>query len=268
MVAAEMGRSPFDANATRTIDVRIARSDGGLEARLSSLEGDQVLGERSIADPDPACGELARAVALAISIAIDPLSFRREQPPPAKTTSVARAAPPAEPPPPLAEASAFGIGLGAGLLGAAGATPGITGGLWIEARAEWPVFTIGLEGRADLPTRIDLGARSGARVFLAAAFLSPCVHYGWFAGCAALGAGALYASGQALEDAQSTTSVYASLGARAVLRIPLVDALDLLLRAEIAAVLARTTLVVGEEEVWTSPPVAGTVGAGVLVRIL
>jgi hypothetical protein len=271
LVAAALGYDPFRTDAPRSIGLTIKKRAGVFEARIVAQEGERTLSDRG-------CAELARATALAISVAIDPLSFRRTTtstiappppPPPAPPPPAPIASPPPPPPPPIEEGTSIELAFGGGVLAAIETVPNhATGGLWIEARAGWPHFTLGVEGRVDLPRSLELGDRSRVRALLAAAFLVPCFRHDWFSACAVGGAGAVFASGEGLAGETDTTSAYASAGVRAAAVVAILEQLDLVFRAEVAATLARTTLVVGDEEVWTSPPFSGAVGAGIAWRFL
>lgn len=72
-VAARLGYDPFVAYSARTMVVEIRSESGSLKARVYLVETDDVAGGvRDLSSPSLDCKELTSAVALAISIAIDP----------------------------------------------------------------------------------------------------------------------------------------------------------------------------------------------------
>jgi len=170
-VAAHLGgRDPFDPAATRTAHVRWWRSGARFVADLALVEADGRRGERRL--EDLRCPELVSSVALALAIAIDPLTALRAPGPapgasradrrahedehrsdrraPAPTPPApAPAAPPTATAPPSTSSFTGGFTLGA-VLGAAPA-PALGPGVRIELGSAWRVALeagIGLAGPA------------------------------------------------------------------------------------------------------------------------
>lgn len=88
-VAHRLGRNPWDDGAMQRFQVVIRRQTGGrLVANVDLVDAEgRRLGARVLRSADPECEELAAAVALAITIAIDPLavvapSMPTPEPPP------------------------------------------------------------------------------------------------------------------------------------------------------------------------------------------
>jgi hypothetical protein len=268
MVKGALGRDPFRQQAERSIEARIAKVEEGLEARIVVREGGAITGERTLSDPDPGCAELARAVALAISVAIDPLIFRRSIDPPVSTSTVS---PPPAPPPrtdpsPVTEVRSTEVTAGLGVHAVLGTVPSLTGSMRLGAQLGWPSFTLDVEVRFDLPRSIDYEGRERVTVWLAAASVVPCYRYAWFSACAVGAAGAVKADGM-----RDPTSAWAAIGLRAAFTIQLTNVLYGFLHLEGLATLLRTTLYyVGDlgtaYELWTSPLVSGSIGAGLAVR--
>src|SRR5262249_5892581 len=151
---------------------------------------------RRLASHKDDCTELASAVALAISIAIDPLQLSRPAPPPrvepppacpacpaCPPERVCAAPPPCPacppPPPPLPRAlppPSVEYRVSAGALLALKSEPAITGGGEVNLGLRWRRVSLALEGRFDAPRAVDLpGGSLGAHVL--AAGLVPCVHH-------------------------------------------------------------------------------------------
>lgn len=214
MVRASLGRDPFGDEAVRSIEAWISSIEGGLEARIVVREGGEVTGERTLSDPDPGCEELARAVALAISVAIDPLIFRRRIDPPV-TSSVAAPVPPAPPPSvppeiaPATEVRSTEIRAGFGVHAGYGTVPSLTGSLRLGGRLGWPSFTLGVELRFDLPRDVRVAGRNDVSVWLAAASALACYRYEWFSAC---GVGAAGAAGAKLAGVFLAGAIAGGLG--------------------------------------------------------
>jgi len=85
-VAARLGYDPFSATAPRTVIAQIQENLGELEGRVELSNDENVSqGARKLSAPLDRCSELVRAMALSISIAIDPenaLLTRSEPAPP------------------------------------------------------------------------------------------------------------------------------------------------------------------------------------------
>ena len=90
-VASRLGYEPFRVDAPLALEARIVPEGAGLRAELRVRREGRSLATRVMRTSTTDCAELAGALTLAISLAIDPLSFARAAPPP----------PPPPPPPPL-----------------------------------------------------------------------------------------------------------------------------------------------------------------------
>ena len=80
-VAVRLGYVPWRPDAERIVEVTMRRRGRGLEARMLLRDrAGKVKGQRRIRSASRDCKELAAAMELAISIAIDPLSLGRSAP--------------------------------------------------------------------------------------------------------------------------------------------------------------------------------------------
>jgi hypothetical protein len=86
-------------------------------------------------------------------------------------------------------------------------------------------------------------------------------------GCALVGVGELSGQGQGVSAPRSDGSLYADAGARIGLEFPIAGIMSLRLRADGLAPLTHTRLVLNGVEVWSTPPIAVTAGAGVMFHI-
>lgn len=269
-VVKRLGFDPFEDEADVTMICRVERDgDGPLRADIQMVaDGRQVAARRQLASASADCAELAAAVALAIAIAVDP---RRAEPPPPRERRVAAAAPwpPGDPPP---EASAVGAGLvvpperprvrlfaGVGALAAVGAAPGATAGATLALGIRRGPVSLWLEGRADLPAAEDV-ADGEIRASLLVASAAPCAHAGQFALCAVVAGGELRSAGRGFPASREATTPYLGAGARLVWELPV--AANFAFRIEFGALgaIARSTLLVDGEAVWTMPRVSAAAG--------
>jgi hypothetical protein len=124
-----------------------------------------------------------------------------------------------------------------------------------------------VEGRGDLPASEDVGGGREASTSLLLASLVPCAHASVWLGCALVSAGALAGQGRGLSQERTDRSPYIGAGARVGAELPLGPLLAVRLHADILASFTRTTLHVGDESVWTTPPTSGALGAAVVGTI-
>ena len=277
-VSARLGYEPFDDHAGDVVRVTIQSSGHGLEARIEMTDdkgGPKA--ERRLVSRERDCAELASAVELAVSIAIDPFRLAPatiQQGPgvtPAKPADhrsdkeSARSGPAVcvDTAPSTSSPRGPLSGLAtAGMVGSLGAAPSPAVGVAIGAALRAGSWSLGLEGRADFPT--SKGLRAGeARTGLLAASLLPCAHLGVAAFCALGTAGALRASGHGLVDARQVTLPYAAVGARLALAFPVSPRWSVRFHGDVTAPLTESKVVVDGDVVWTSPILSAALGLGV-----
>ena len=266
-VTARLGYDPFGERPPLTISVILGKSVHGLRARIELLDpAGEVTGARELTSRDADCVELARAVTLAVSIAIDPLRFF-DPPPPASAPASAPA--PVAPPPtvttpakPVAAVAAAAqperlrVRLSAGALTALGASPGVTVGFTAAAGVRRQRWSVNLEVRADLPAS---AAAAGGSVSTAlyTGGLVPCFHQGVFAGCGLVELGAQLSRGSGYPVSASVADFYAAAGVRAALELALGRHLELLVQTDLLAPFTRTTLLADQIVVFRTAPVSG-----------
>src|SRR6185295_16107305 len=210
----------------------ILTSGRGLRYEVALLDGaGQRGGKRELSTPGGDCGELASAMELAISIAIDPMVVTRAAPaPPHPPTPPPQ--PPAPPPLPAAPAPAAAVAArpaspasleaGVGVQATVGSAPGPAMGLAAWAGLRWPRVSISVEGRADFAggTAQSAGAAPGrVEASLLLGGFVPCVHRGAVLACAILAAGALQGTGVGVAEPRKETTLYVAAGARIGARV-------------------------------------------------
>jgi hypothetical protein len=291
-VAKRFGYDPFFPWAKQTVVVQIFRARGRFIARVQLLDEEGIAhGSRELSSNQGACSEIFEAAALAVSIALDAPAKPLTQ-----EAAEAQSAPPSPPPaptlvplppvaPPAASAAAGGEGekparpsdggarmtidVGLDLLGSFNTTPSdgtlsVTPAASVFVRGKLQMWSLALELLADYPGWATRATFPGGTVqaWVIAGGLAPCFRSGLFAVCAVGQAGSLQASGEHISPQSSRSTLFLTAGARLELEWPITETLALRARGEGVANLFRATLVLGDTDVWTASPVAGSLGAG------
>lgn len=272
-VAARLGYDPFVAAAKRTAVVVLSGAPNDLRALVRMVgEGGASLGEKQLTSREPDCSELAAAAALALSIAIDPLTLTRPPPvdagPPAALVDakdevrLERSEPArdagvvvvvqAPPPGPNLE-------LGAAATVSIGHQPTVAPGVLVEVRARWERFSLGLDARVELPSTFGFG-RGSIRTVVFGAGLSPCAVIGSLEVCGVVVAGAMRSSGSGFTVSTEATTPELLAGVRAAFAVRLGSRWRLRVLGEGLARVVSVSLLVGNERAWTSPILAGLLG--------
>ena len=272
-VAAELGYDPFDSQAEQTLAVSISRNEGELVARITLRDGGgEALGERELASPADDCRELAQALALAVAIAVDPVRATRqsapeepdaaETPPPPAPVIVVSPAPPPQADQRRSEGSPSAKArLAGGALIASGTAPALATGIWIQGGARLSMLSLALEGQAHLPASKPINGGSVSSSLLLASALA-CLHADALFGCAVGSAGALQGTGEGVSDPRNASTFFARAGGRVGIDVPLDETFALVVHADVAGNLTRTTLSLDGRQAWTTPPISGLLAGG------
>lgn len=277
-IATRLGYDPFTPDAELRVRIAVMGDGDGLAARVEVERPGRERAVRELDTPGDDCRELAEAITLAASIAIDPASLTRpaaaDDEPEAAEPPVARApepvaappaasspGPPLAPPPPSPGATVGGM---AGVLGAFGSAPSAAFGLTVGLDVEWPGVRLGIGARAHLPSgdAVDEGEVSAA---LYALDLAPCMLFGPAWACGLLVVGAVSGDAQGFAETTSVTAPYFAAGGRVGLSIDLGERLSARLWLDATAQLARTTLLVDDVEAWEMPLWSVTAGAALAI---
>jgi hypothetical protein len=297
-VAMRLGYDPFVAWAKTTVHAQLGRDGANLRARVYLADEDgRIRGSRELTAPVDECQNLVAAVALAISIAIDPLSATAPSPARDRAGHTEEAPAPAEPevvaatPTPSVEnqgaareradagiaegsqgaptplATAWYTGIGPHL--ASGTSPDLAAGFAGFGRLELGRrASIALEGRYDLPDSALAQSRAGvvtAKLLLAS--LEPCVRVSPLYFCGLLSVGALLGVGSGVAVPSEQSAVYWGAGGRVAIELGVMAPLLLRAHADLVGNATRTTLRIGGENVWQAPPLAVAGGVSVVVRV-
>jgi hypothetical protein len=234
-VASRLGRDPFAEDAKTLVRARIEPTPGpGLTALIEVERADGTTGRRTLESPLGDCLELASAVELAITLAIEPRWLPKAPASPEPVTLVPSGR--------------------LGLLATAGGVPGFTGGLLLGGGVAWARFSLSLEGRALWPTGVVFGS-SRAQTFSALASVLPCLRLGPVDACAVVTVGALQVDSPSAEVRRVTT-VMAQAGARVSAGLRVSPRLALVPWLEGQLVLTRTSLISAGSTLWVTWPVA------------
>jgi hypothetical protein len=276
-VSARLGYVPWRDGASRVVVVAVARAGRGLRARIELRDAaGKVQGQRELASGGSDCRELAAAVELAISLAIDPLSLARprgaRRGPRAQAHDGERTPEPQGVPArgaPVAVRRRTELSASVGGLVAFGSAPSVAGGMTVQGRLRFRLFSVALEGRFDFPAYLDVaGGRVSTSLFVGSAL--GCVHAWYVSGCVQLAAGGLRGSGHGLADAQSHTLAYLGTGLRLGGEIPLLSVLALRVYADVLGTLSHITLRTSDAqgtELWSTPAVSAALGLALAGRI-
>jgi len=265
-VAAYLGRDPFSADAGERLRVTLQGTEGSsLVATIElvrpdgTIEGHQLLRSRR-----SECRQLVESLSLAISLALEVQTPSRPSP------SLSEPIPTISTPTTVARSSSppLILAVGAGPLGSIGLAPSPSLGVSLELEVRRGRYSLGLETQASLNSGMGVAGGSVAAQLLAGA-LVPCVHYwGVLGSCLSVTAGVVEGSAQNLSGAHRNPTPYLGLGGREFVELALSN--HLLLRPVVVALevpLARTTLQVGDNDVWTTSSVAGSLSATFLVLL-
>jgi hypothetical protein len=268
-VAARLGYDPFvSKDGADTIVVRVRRKGSRLEGSIERIGGSQQQRGRptTIASNAPDCVELGSSLAVAIAIAVDPLSLTREAPPdrspsePAPQPQVVAPPPPNEPPrepppssPEPATPTQFLVAAGPAI--STGALPAPSFGVRVGVGVSRGMFEVAVEGRFDPPVRVQ--DRFGAvEASLALATLVPCFRYRFALACAQASMGALRGTGLGFDHTREDNTFYAAAGARLGFEVSLGEHFAVRAVVEGQVALRPTRLEADDAPVWSTPPFA------------
>jgi hypothetical protein len=249
-VATRLGYDPFRSLAQTTLTAEIHREKGVFRGRVKLVDDAGVeRGARDLESRADDCSDLTTAMALSMSIAIDPLSVLR--PPPKVEEPSAAAEPPSSPPassppsslpppsappavdrptssapsPDVADPARFALAAGGHV--AFGIAPAPALGFRVSGEIATRRFAVGLEGRLDLPASSESSEGGRSRTSLAGAALVPCVRVPLAWACGVLLASRVDAEAISVTAPRSDAFLFFGAGARLVTAIPLPEGFNL-----------------------------------------
>jgi len=275
-VAARLGYDPFRATAMRTVIAQIEEKSGELVGHVELVDEQNVSqGARQLTAPAERCSELVRAMALSISIAIDPESalLAREDPAPLddsekpEPTRMQRAAVAteneepreieAQPPPSAPKPIRFFSGAGVHVTNGAGPSSALGTDAFLGGR--FGAFSLSVEERID--GRSSNGAiKGGVHVSFWLGSIVPCVHFGYATLCGTGTFGVIRASSSGLARDSSDTGNYTALGGRVGWDMPVFGQLWAGLHADAFAPWHTVSIKTSGRTLWTAPNVGTLLG--------
>jgi hypothetical protein len=282
-VANRLGYDPFFPASDKTIVARIVLDSDHLKGQVELVDDQGVeLGLREFAAEVTHCDDLMRAMALSISIAIDPKSAETYRKGPPDEPLVAEGSSESEPPapplavtqkPPVASARAQSSALasprkapalqwsaGFGASGVFGAAPKATLGAFGFASVRSGARSLAIEAQANLPITLERD-QTRFRTSTGALSLVPCIHFGVAFGCELTSLGWIDASGTQAA-AKGGTSLLFSIGGRLGVELPLTSRFGLLAQASLLVNPWPVRLFAQEKQLWDTPIIAGSFGIG------
>jgi hypothetical protein len=292
-VVARLGEDPFDDTRRPTFDVTISAAEGKWLGRVALVDASGLeSGVREIREASD-CVELVDALALGISLAINPALAGAEPvaPVPTPPAPVPAAAPvllpkplPSSEPkttptptvaesdgsrdtaPAVSDEPAWKWGIGLVGLGSIGTAPDLSLGAAALVRVRHRTLSLSLEGRYDFPTSQELG--NGAETRLIAGLLVPCMHFlpGRFLACGVGALGSVRGEAPSLPNSESDTALYAALGLRGAFELTDLPWLRLQGRFDLLLSLVPVRMYrnEGTEKLWEMPIISATFGLGAL----
>ncbi|HKY39114.1 MAG TPA: hypothetical protein VJN18_24415 [Polyangiaceae bacterium] len=294
-VAARLGYDPFKAQASNVVIARLETRDAQLRGTVEMIDAQgKSAGRRELSSAGAGCEAVARAMALSISLAIDPERANEPRPQPgtpesaaapveatpsepqAPPESVPLESPPSEPPPPLLKPSRSDGAPSSGeptalnrrvLLHAAfatnvGALPGEAFGGEIAAGLRLRRWSLALGVRALQSTDRDVEPRGQISGTLFGAVLNACHHFDPVSACL-VGQLALQRVGSSgVTDANTSSGPYGAVGPRLSGEAAVTRHLALQLGLEGLVNLARNHAVLSGRQVWEAPWLAAALLVG------
>ena len=270
-VAHRLGYDPFNTGSRRTIMAVVEGNDERLSARMELVDEQGVSqGERRLEAAPDKCGDLIRALALSMSIAIDPehtgpdpdapLAFFPSKPsdvPPADEGVGDREPSSDDANPPLV--LRFGVGGQVAL----GVAPAPAAGLLITGSPRYRDFSVAFEFRTDALASRELANGASIESRLVTGNLVPCFHFDPGLACGIGTLGVVQATSDA-KSAEEDSAIYAALGIRLGTEWRLAEPLLLRTHADLLGTLTRAHIELDGQNVWEMPALTGSLGVSLL----
>jgi len=287
-VMARLGYDPFSPQASRVVIARIEAREQQLVSSVEVADQDGFsTGRRELSSKNERCEDLARAMALSISLAIDPerASLTHDAPvvvpaaepardtPPAPAprapapVAPARAAPPAAPQkrPEPTRPRAFVRGTFESRLGQ---LPGVGLGAGLAAGWRWGWASLALEAHGALSLGRELSPAGNLTGALLIGGLAGCAHWGPMGLCAVAHAGQQRLGTHDVAQPSASSGPYVGFGPRLALELPLGRELAVVAGLEGVLDATRNRALLTGREVWKAPLLGATLSVGVGAHFL
>ncbi len=280
-VATRLGYDPFRPLASTTLTAEVRRENGVFRGRVKLVDDAGVeRGARDLESRAADCRDLTTAMALSMSIAIDPLSLMRpipadpevvDQPlspvpvpvpdlPPPGTDDGRQ--PPPPPPPPLPPGDPLRLSFAIATHIAFGIAPAPSLGIRLSAEVRTTRLSLGLEGRLDLPASAETAEGGRSRTSLSGGTLVPCVRVPLAWACGVLLVARVDAEAVDVTSPRSEGFLFLGAGGRLVTAFPLGQDFSLRLGGDILAHPLPFELTVNGRRIYRSSTVSALAGLG------
>jgi hypothetical protein len=262
-VVARLGYDPFSPQASRVVLARIERRRAVLVG-VVELVNDAGLssGRRELSAPKRRCDELARAMALSISLTIDPeraLALHPAAPSPGAFSTLPEEAPPDPELESPHRARPLRLFAGATLAGAQSLLPTFALGGGAYLGIGWQAFSLQIETR--LMTSFHHGLQEGGSLSgqTADPGLAGCRAFKQFGACLVAQLGTERVRTHDNGDPSTVTKIHAAAGPRYLMYFPQGAHLTLVAGVEALLNLSRNRARMYRRDVWDSPLLSGTI---------
>ena len=278
-VESHLGYTPFRADASRHVVVRIERSDRSLQGRVEwRSESGGLAGERTFPSRSSDCGELVRAMGFALALQFQLLASEAAAtgPPLATPAPPARAIISAPPPPasvihqPAAPSASARlrptIVVGAGASAGIGLSPEIAALGRVFGAVSWPHVAIELAAEISLPSTLHRrdGAGFSQEVFLVG--IAGCGVRARFSACLLANVGEVRVAGEGVDLPATASAALVQAGARLALTQMLGRQAQVAVHADGLALLTRDVVILDSMPAWTTPRGAAVLGLDLGMR--
>jgi hypothetical protein len=299
IVAARVGRAPFDDQGSRLVRVVLRRAGRDVHIRVELLAPDgELLGERTIDGSLARCDDAAESAALAVAVAADPLGgaapiesppvvVEPTEPPPVAPPPLVEpiepsapiepiepiepSAPiepiePIEPPPVTAEAIHVHLGAWADVRFLRAPGPMLGGTLTGAVRGDvWSVL-LGASLSSTITDQVDGGERISNGIYGGSA--GACAHYDVGFACGSLLLGVYQSNSSTVARPMTLTSFYAEIDVSVGVEWFFVPWLALRASGELGIPLVRIELAIDGRALHTISPVSLGLTLGLVARLL
>lgn len=265
-VATQMGGvDPFTATAAKHVVVTITRPHRDFQGEFTLYDADgSIVGTHPV--PGGAgCNALIQDLALSLSLTLrpfllptDPTAPSPPSPPPPPPT---RPAPHLAPSPPAPASTQPHVRVGVGAVVAFGLSPSVAmpgfGGL---VGVRWPLVSLTLEGRADLPASLtDQGHGVAVRTSLTSGSFAPTLHWRWLFGGAVISVGGLHVTATNASPSEQIET-YVGVGPRVGAEVPFAEHFAAQFVGDLLFAAARPQVLIAQTPLWTTSLAAGLLG--------
>lgn len=284
LVMARLGYDPFSPQASRVVISRVEARGDRLVSNLEVIdERSMSTGQRELTAQLGRCGELARALALSISLAIDPERASQPVTPvpakprdeggaldqevvaPEQKPSATLSPEPRRAEPPVPAPRGFA---GLALVSSLGVLPGLSAGATASFGLRLRSFAVSLEALGQVALPRELEPRGRLEGALLGGGASLCQVFGAWEACAVGRAAAQRLAASEVARPAASYGLFLGVGPRLAWAVPLGPEVAFTAGLEGLLHLTRNRAQLSGREVWRTPPLSGSLQFGVRLLFL